>query len=149
MRNLLFLTIALVPAALWAEPKECTAQNATLNGAYVVSATGTAGSPVWAPFTGPVAFMGRYIFDGQGGFQSPPPTTIVAANPPLSAVPPGTITGTFTVNRDCTGSLTLNFAPSPNGHYNLVASPDGRQITMIATDKGDVIIATATRLDNK
>ena len=43
--------------------------------------------------------------------------------------------------------MTLNFSPNPNGHYNLVVSPDGRQITMISTDKGDVLIANATRLE--
>jgi hypothetical protein len=45
--------------------------------------------------------------------------------------------------------MTLNFSPNPDGHYNIVASPDGRQITMISTDKGDVLIATATRLERR
>ncbi len=90
--------------------------------------------------------MGRFVFDGLGNFQIST-VTIVTANPPANVTPPFVVTGTYTVNRDCTGSLTLNFAPNPNGHYNLVASPDGRQITMISTDKGDVLVATATRLE--
>ena len=90
--------------------------------------------------------MARSVFDGLGNFQITT-VTIVAANPPLNVTPPVVINGTYKLNRDCTGSLTLNFSPAPNGHYNLVASPDGRQITMISTDKGDVLVSTATRLD--
>ena len=67
------------------------------------------------------------------------------ANPPLN-VTPGVITGTYTISRDCTGSLMLNFSPAPNGHYNLIASPDGRRISMISADLGDVLVATASRL---
>jgi len=146
MKSLFLLIFALAPAVLPAQSPQCLRQNAILNGAYVATTTGTAGSPVWAPFTGPVATMGRYVFDGLGNFQVTT-VTIVAANPPLNVTPPAVINGTYTVDRDCTGSLTLNFSPNPNGHYNLVASPDGRRITMISTDKGDVLVVTAKRLD--
>jgi len=146
MKSLFLLTFALAPASLLAQSQECTRQNAVLNGAYMVTITGTAGSPVWAPFTGPVATMGRYVFDGSGNIQTT--ATIATANPPANVTPPFVIHGTYTVNRDCTGSLTLNFSPAPNGHYNLIATPDGRTIMMIATDLGDVLVATATRLDH-
>jgi hypothetical protein len=64
MKSLFLLTFALAPAALLAQPQQCILQNAVLNGAYVGTTTGTAGSPAWAPFKGPVATMGRYVFDG-------------------------------------------------------------------------------------
>ncbi len=147
MKSLFLLTFALTPAVLPAQPQQCIVQNEVLNGAYVVTITGTAGSPVWAPFTGPVATLSRFVFDGSGNLQATT-STIVAANPPLNVTPPFVINGAYSVNRDCTGSLTLNFSPNPNGHYNLVASPDGRQIMMISTDKGDVLVATATRLEH-
>lgn len=146
MKSLFLFIFALAPAVMLAQSQQCTRQNAVLNGAYMVTITGTAGSPVWAPFTGPVATMGRYVFDGSGNIQTT--ATIATANPPANVTPPFVIYGTYTVNRDCTGSLTLNFSPAPNGHYNLIASPDGRKITMIATDLGDVLVATATRLDH-
>ncbi len=146
MKSLFLLTFALAPAALLAQSPQCVFQNSVLNGAYAVTTTGTAGSPVWAPFIGPVADLGRYVFDGLGHFQVTT-VTIAAANPPANVTPPVVVNGTYTVNRDCTGSLTLNFSPNPDGHYNLVASPDGRQITMISTDTGDVLVATATRLE--
>ena len=149
MKSLILLTFALVPTLLPAQHlEECIIRNAVPNGAHVVTLTGTGGSPVWAPFTGPVASMGRFVFDGAGNLQIPT-ITIVAANPPLNVTPPFAITGTYAVNLDCTGTMTLNFAPNPDGHYNIVVSPDGRQITMIATDKGDVLIATATRLEHR
>ena len=139
------LTIALASAPLWADSHQCPLQNVILNGAYVVTTTGTAGSPVWTGTTGPVAAMGKYVFDGRGNIEIPS-ATIVAANPPLNVVPPFTITGSYTVNPDCTGTLTINFSPNPDAHYNFIVSPDGQQITLISTDNGDVLIATATRL---
>ena len=148
MKSLFLLTFALAPATLLAQSQQCTNQNAVLNGAYVVTTTGTAGSPVWAPFKGPVAVVGRFVFDGTGSLQVTT-VTIVAANPPANVTPPFVVTGTYTINRDCTGSLTLNFSPNPNGHYNLVVSPDGQQITMISTDLGDVLVATGSRLDRR
>jgi hypothetical protein len=116
-----------------------------LNGAYAVTFTGTAGSPVWGPFKGPVATMARIVFDGAGNFQAT--ATIATSNPPANVTPPPN-NGTYTVNRDCTGTFTVIFAPAPNGHYNIIVSPNGRQITMIATDLGDVIVGTASRLDH-
>jgi hypothetical protein len=144
MKSLL-LTIALASTPLWAGSVQCALQNVVLNGAYVVTLTGTAGSPVWTGSTGPVATLATFTFDGLGNIQMSS-ATIVGANPPLNVTPPFTITGSYTVNRDCTGSLTLNFSPNPNGHYNFIVSPDGHQITMISTDKGDVLIATGTRI---
>jgi hypothetical protein len=145
MKSLFLLIFVLAPAGLSAQ-WTCNLQHGTLYGAYVVTLTGTAGSPVWGANTGPVATVGRFVFDGQGNFEITT-ATIVGANPPFNVTPPFAITGTYTVNRDCTGTLTLNFAPNPNGHYNTVVSPDGRQITMISTDKGDVLVATGNRLD--
>jgi hypothetical protein len=145
MKTLFLLTFALAPAVLTAQSHQC---DQVLKGTYVVTTTGTAGSPVWAPFTGPVATMGTYIFDGVGNFQVTK-VTIATANPPANVTPPVVVTGTYALDRDCFGSMTLNFAPAPDGHYNMVASPDGRQITMISTDLGDVLIANATRLEHR
>ena len=144
MKSLL-LTIALASAPLWADSVQCGSQNGILNGAYVVTLSGTAGSPVWNGNTGPVATLAKFVFDGMGNIQLLSPT-IVGANPPLNVSPPFTITGSYTVKFDCTGNLTINFSPNPNGHYNFIVSPDGHQITMISTDKGDVLIATGTRI---
>ncbi len=52
------LTIALTPQALRAQ---CPAQNATMNGTYVTSGTGS------IPGVGPIATIGVVTYDGQGG----------------------------------------------------------------------------------
>ena len=96
MKSLL-LTIALASAPLWADLMPCSAQNGILNGAYVVTLTGTAGSPVWNGNTGPVATLAKFVFDGMGSIQLLS-STIVGANPPLNVSPPFTITGSYTVN---------------------------------------------------
>jgi len=145
MKTLIVLAGVLAPVALLGQA-QCPLESATLYGSYSMTIVGTGGSPVWAPFTGPVASVAKIVFDGLGNLQIPS-TTIVAANPPLNVKPPVAITGTYTVGRDCTGTITLNFTPNPNAHYNIVVSFDGRQITLIATDKGDVITGTAQRLD--
>lgn len=142
MKTIASLVIALTSAVLPGQAQQCSLGNVSLNGVYVIAITGTGGSPVWAPFTGPVATVGKIVFDGLGNLQVPI-VTIVAANPPLNVTPPVPISGSYTINHDCTGTLTLNFSPNPNGHYNLVISPDGQRVTMIATDKGDVITGTA------
>ena len=132
-------------APLWADSLQCAFQNRTLTGAYVVTLTGTAGSPVWNGNTGPVATLAKFVFDGLGSIEMAS-ATIVGANAPLNVSPPSAITGSYTVNRDCSGNLTLDFSPNPDGHYNFIVSPDGHQVTMISTDTGDVLIATGTRI---
>jgi hypothetical protein len=145
--KLFVLTVVFAPMAIFGQSQQCPLETATLNGAYSMTVSGTAGSPVWAPFTGPVATIGKIVFDGLGNLQIPF-TTIVAATPPLNVKPPVTIRGTYTIGRDCTGTMTLIFTPMPNAHYNLIISLDGRQITMIATDSGDVLTGAAQRLDH-
>lgn len=145
MKTLTLLTIALYPVVAPGQEQPCSLENRTLKGTYVLTLTGSGGSPVWAPFTGPVATMGIVIVDGLGNLKIPA-TTIVAANPPLNVVPPVSISGTYNVASDCTGSMTLNFSPNPNAHYNLVVSPNGKRAALIATDKGDVLTGTAVRL---
>jgi hypothetical protein len=147
MKTLGSLLIALTSAALPGQARDCSLENATLSGVYALTMTGTGGSPVWAPFTGPVATVGKIVFDGQGNLQMPT-VTVVAANPPLNTTPPVTVSGSYAIKSDCTGSMTLNFSPNPNGHYNLVVSPNGKLVTMIATDKGDVLTGTAVRLSH-
>jgi hypothetical protein len=56
-----------------------------------------------------------------------------------------TATGTFIVNRDCTGSKTFGSGPTA-AHYDFVITPDGSMITWVETDAGVVISGQAVRL---
>jgi hypothetical protein len=124
------ITLALVPQILWASDAQCSKLNATLHGTYIVSGGGTIIG------VGPVTALGQHTWDGQGS---------TVANNTISAngnVFLATVTGTFTINADCTGSL----AESDGSHYNLVVSPDGNTLSWIETDAGTVLSGTEVRL---
>jgi hypothetical protein len=126
------LITVLVPLALSAQSQECTRLNATLRGAYVSHGTGSVGGA-------PIAIVGITTYDGQGGFQL---TATVNING--TVIKPPTGTGTYTVNRDCSGSQTVG-----SSHYDFVVTPDGSKVTYISTDPGAVITVISERLDHQ
>jgi hypothetical protein len=132
-RNLLVLaafTAALAPQVLLAAD-QCPAQNATKHGTYVVFGTGTIVG------VGPISAVGEITYDGLGNTHA---TYTASVNG--TAYRGVTVTGTYTVNRDCTGSL----AESDGSHYDFVAAPDGSKATWIQTDTGVVVSGTEARL---
>jgi len=130
----LWLATALTPMGLWAQSL-CPRENATLNGAYVTRATGSVGGA-------PLAVVGITTYDGRGGFQL---SATISFN---GAINKGAGSGTYTVNRDCTGSQTFGSGPGA-AHYDLVVTPDGRKITYIQTDTGTVVTVTSVRLSRR
>jgi hypothetical protein len=56
-------------------------------------------------------------------------------------------TGTYTVNADCTGSLTRNFSsPSTgSGNSSFVISPDGSEVLTIDSDEGATVLGKFQR----
>ena len=132
---LLFATafvLGIVPRAQANEHKECS--NATLHGSFGYTATGTlllAAAP--PPFTGPFAEVGRQTFDGSGNTTA---TATINANGNIVNV---TIQGTYTVNPDCTGSMTRNVAPlGVTANDDLVIDDGGLELRTIATDPGAI-----------
>jgi hypothetical protein len=110
--------------------KECS--NATLQGSFGYTSTGTLlPSYVPPPFAGPFAEVGRQTFDGKGNTEA---TATLSANGNIQQV---TIQGTYTVNADCTGSMTLSVAPlSATVHADVVIDDDGAELRAIGTDSG-------------
>ena len=105
---------------------------ATLHGRYglTFSGYGTNGA-VPAPITAfiPVAGVGLVTFDGNGN---------LSASETVSnggSVFPVNLPGNYTVNSDCTGSLT-----TANAHLNLVIVRNGREILAVNTDPGRVAV---------
>jgi hypothetical protein len=125
-----------ITATAQAADKGCS--NATLKGTYAYTNTGfITAPPVEA---GPFAGVGTQVFDGNGGTTA---TAWVSQNGNVLQV---AITGTYTVNRDCTGTLTLQISPvSITGHAFFVISDDGAKLRAINTDPGSVITTTGTR----
>jgi hypothetical protein len=110
--------------------KECS--NATLQGSFGYTSTGTLlPSFVPPPYAGPFAEVGRQTFDGKGN------TGATATTSSNGSIAPVTVEGTYTVNQDCTGSMTLyviQFATTV--HAAFVISDDGAEIRYIDTDSG-------------
>jgi hypothetical protein len=99
---------------------------ATLKGGYglTFSGYGTNG----AAFI-PAAGVGLVTFDGNGNL-SASETVSNGGN-----VFPVNLPGTYTVNSDCTGSLT-----TANAHLNLVIVRNGREILAVNTQQGRVVV---------
>ena len=135
MRNLFaslalaIITFTLTPQALKAGSL-CPLGNATLHGTYIVSGGGTVGGA-------PIAAVGEITWDGQGN------TTATYTASLNGAIHQGvTVTGSYHINPDCTGS----HAESDGSHYDFVVTPDGSGSTWISTDSGAVVTGTTIRL---
>ena len=113
--------------------------NATMNGTYVLTATGTVTTPA-----GPVAFtvIGKvtYFGDGTGSLTFSTSSTGGTVSRISGPVP-----GTYTVKSDCTGSKVFGGVQ----HYDFVIAPDGRVITWIVTDAGVSVSGQAVRMDGQ
>jgi hypothetical protein len=110
--------------------KECS--NANLHASFGYTSTGTLlDTYVPPPLAGPFAEVGRQTFDGKGNTEG---TATLSANGNINKV---TIEGTYTVNADCTGSMTLNI-PSLGAtvHADFVIDDDGAELRAIVTDSG-------------
>ena len=92
------LALGIAPTAK-ADDKGCS--NATLKGTFAYKATGFITAP--PALAGPFAGVGTQTFDGNGA------TTATATSSQNGNILPVTVTGTYTVNPDCTGTYTLQF----------------------------------------
>jgi hypothetical protein len=129
------LVMGIAPTAQGAG-KTCS--NATLTGTFAYTNTGFITAP--PPLAGPFAGVGTQIFDGNGGTTA---TAWVSQNGNILKV---TITGTYTVNPDCTGTLTTHISPvGITGHAFFVIDADGAGLRAINTDLGSVITTVARK----
>jgi hypothetical protein len=128
--------LALAPSAK-ADDKGCT--NNMLRGTFAYTATGSAVAP--PQIAGPAAEVGWQTFDGGVG------TTVTAT---LSAngnlVQFNNITGTYTVNPDCTGIFALQIAPNFTLHVFFVIDDNGNGFQAIETEPGLIITRVARRV---
>lgn len=88
---------------------------------------------------GPIAAVGEHTYDGQGHSVA---TYTLSVNGTI--ISGATVTGTYTVNPDCTMSL----AESDGSTYDFVVASDGRTATWIQTSTGTVISGTEVRLSH-
>jgi hypothetical protein len=103
----------------------------TLNGRFAFTATGFLVAP--SPIAGSFAAIGVQSFDGKGNTEG---ASTVSVNGAAERV---TLKGLYSVNPDCTGSMTLTFLPSGLvQHFDLIVSPNGTEIRGVRTDAGVV-----------
>jgi hypothetical protein len=94
--------LGIVSSAQAGEPKGCS--DASLRGSFGFTSTGTL-LTLPPPLAGPFAEIGRQTFDGRGSTDG---TATLSANGNIARV---TFQGTYAVNPDCTGSMTLYVSP--------------------------------------
>ena len=129
------LALGLAPTAK-ADDKGCS--NATLIGTFGFTSSGFITAP--PAVAGPFAGVGTQTFDGNGT------TTATATQSQNGNIRQVTITGTYTVNPDCTGTLTLLASPGGfTSHFYFVIDDTGNELLAICTDPGVVLTRVERR----
>ena len=116
------------------EADECTAE--TIRGKYLFHASGyniVSGVPL------PKAIVETVVLDGLGNVSTP--AVSLSLNGTIIQPPQGS-SGVYTVDADCTGTLT--FADGPK--FDLQITPNGKQINMLQTNPNTVMQGTAQRV---
>jgi len=112
------------------EKKECSL--ASLRGSFGFTSSGAlVAAP--APLAGPFGEIGRQTFDGMGNTDG---AATLSANGNIRNV---TVQGTYVVNSDCTGSMTLSVAPfGSTVPLDFVIDDDGAELRAIVSSGGAV-----------
>ena len=139
---ILSLALALAGAgnALAAEdstaPDAATARcsEATLRGTYLFANDGLI---VSGSDRGPFANAGIDVYDGNGHVRS---VYTLSVNGRISRFV--RVTGTYTVNPDCTGTARY----SDGTRYDQFVAPDGSQVAFVQTNPGTVVAASESRV---
>jgi hypothetical protein len=106
---------------------------ATLRGTYLVA---YAGVDISGNDQVPFAGAGYEVFDGNGNVN-----TVFSANFNGTVIsPPQSLSGTYTVNADCTGTSTYTFE-GVTSHYDLFIAPDGSMLTWVQTDPPEFVVS--------
>jgi hypothetical protein len=122
---------ALAPQALIAADALCPLESSTFHGTYLIAGGGMRVG------VGTIAAVGEISSDGKGNTKATYTASV------SGTIHQGvTVTGTYTVNSDCTATL----AESDGSHYDFVISPDGDKVSWIRTDTGFVTSGTEVRL---
>jgi len=135
----LLMTIVLMGSAVPATyAHSCTLNN--VSGAYGYTSSGTVVSPAIGPF----AAVGRVTFSASGTFSGAQTTSIGGT------LVEETVSGTFTVNSDCTATATVNVyhgtTLARTTNLNLVFEDDQKSVRAIFLTTGTVITISGRRI---
>ena len=129
------LALGVTPTAK-ADDKGCS--NVLMQGTFAFTGTGSINPP--SPAAGPFVEVGTQIFDGKGG------TTFAAKASQNGNIRELTGTGTYTVNPDCTGTMTLQVSPTLAVQIFFVIADWGNEFQAIETNPGLVITRIARKM---
>ena len=122
--------LGIQPGAQADEHRECS--NASLQGSFGFTSIGTL-LALPPPLAGPFAEVGRQTFDGNGN------TDATATASPNGNIFKLTLQGTYVVNPDCTGSMTLYISPfGATAHLDFVIDDGGAELRAISTGVGSI-----------
>jgi hypothetical protein len=136
--SLILLVMALAASsAVSAHDRGCT--NSIIKGDYAFTIHGQILTP-----NGPLLVDGvaKTTFDGDGNLTQVDAVAI-NGNIPLIWRPS---TGTYTVNSDCTGTMTLISTGQPTLHLAILVSQSGNHIHTVVTDPGFATTSDAERV---
>jgi len=85
----------------------------------------------------PDAFVGQVILDGKGNLTGKMTVSIDGG------IGPASLTGTYTENADCTGTMQITSSLGSTSNLNTVVVNMGKEILLIATDSGSIISGNA------
>ena len=128
------LAVSIAPTVSAAD-KGCSA--ASLLGTFSRRDTGTVLMAPTAAAVGPIAVVGTFTFNGAGSVAG---ASVSSQN---GAISQGTQTGTYTVNSDCTGTITVQGSSGHAAHYSFVMDDNGNEFQYICTDSGPISIVYA------
>jgi len=136
--SLAVLTLALATSSsMAAHDRECT--NNTIKGSYAFTIHGQIFTPNGTLVVNGIA---KTTFDGNGNLTQ---VDAVAVNGnTLQVWRPGT--GTYSVNSDCTGTMTLLNPDQPPLHLAILVSDSGDLIHTVVTDPGFAVTSNAERI---
>ena len=120
--------------------RHATCSNASLQGSFGFTSVGTLLS-LPAPFAGPFGEIGRQTFDGKGNTEG---TATLSTNGNI--VKGVNWQGTYEVNPDCTGSMTIIVLPfGATVGLDFVIDDDGAELRAITTGTGSIETRTYTK----
>jgi hypothetical protein len=127
---------AMQPVASAAEEDIVSCSTRTLRGVYEFSASGF---NIVNGVAVPKAIIETLVFDGRGGVLTPAVSLSINGN---IVQPPQGNPGVYTVDADCTGTLT--FADGPM--FDLHIAPYGKSARMLQVNPNTVMQGTATKV---
>jgi hypothetical protein len=130
----IFMTLFVLgtaPTARADEPRACS--NASLRGSFGFTSQGALVANLPPPVLGPFGEIGRQTFDGRGNTEG---AATLSGNGNINRV---TFQGTYIVNPDCTGDMTLYVSPfGSTVNLDFVIDDNGNELRAIVTGAGVV-----------